>query len=239
MAGPQAEHIVKSYDQELSRLRGLITQMGGLVESQAANATRAVIEHDVQAATFAVQDDPQVDALEREIEQFAIRLLALRQPVAADLRLVVATLKISGDLERIGDYAANVAKRSLVLNDMAQPYTLSGIGHMARLVQEILKNTVDAVGDNDASRAQDVWHADREIDDVYTGIFREQITYMMEDPRNITPCTHLLFIAKNLERMGDHATNIAETLHYAITGEAIGDERPRGESSVALNRRTD
>ena len=137
MAGPQVEHIVKSYDQELSRLRGLITQMGGLVESQAANATRAVIEHDVQAATFAVQDDPQVDALEREIEQFAIRLLALRQPVAADLRLVVATLKISGDLERIGDYAANVAKRSLVLNDMAQPYTLGGLGHMARLVQEI------------------------------------------------------------------------------------------------------
>jgi phosphate transport system protein len=231
--GSEPEHLVKSYEQELSRLRGMVTQMGGMVEAQAANATRAVMEHNTTAATYAVQDDPKVDALEREIEQFAIRLLALRQPVAADLRLIVASLKISGDLERIGDYAANVAKRSLILNETAHPYTLSGIGHMARLVQDNLKLTVDAVGEGNAERAVEVWRSDSMIDDVYSGIFREQITYMMEDPRNITPCTHVLAIAKNLERMGDHATNIAETIYYAITGEALPSERPRGESPYA------
>ena len=233
---PESEHIVKSYDQELSRLRGLVTQMGGMVEAQAANAARAVMEHNAIAAGYAVQDDLKVDNLEREIIDFAIRMLALRQPVAADLRMIVASLRISGDLERIGDYAANVAKRSLVLNEMAAPYTLSGIGHMCRLVQENLKITVDAIGEDNAERALEVWRSDIMIDDVYSAIFREQITYMMEDPRNITPCTHLLFIAKNLERMGDHATNIAETVHYAITGSAIPSERPKGESGFPYNR---
>jgi phosphate transport system protein len=232
----ESEHIVKSYEQELSRLRGLVTQMGGMVEAQAANAARAVLEHNATAAGYAVQDDLNVDALEREIADFAIRLLALRQPVASDLRLIVASIKISGDLERIGDYAANVAKRSLVLNEMAAPYTLSGIGHMCRLVQENLKITVDAIGEDNAERALEVWRSDIMIDDVYSAIFREQITYMMEDPRNITPCTHLLFIAKNLERMGDHATNIAETLHYAITGSPIPAERPKGESGFTTSR---
>ncbi len=234
----ESEHIVKSYEQELSRLRGLVTQMGGMVEAQAANAARAVLEHNATAAGYAVQDDLNVDALEREIADFAIRMLALRQPVASDLRMIVASIRISGDLERIGDYAANVAKRSLVLNEMAAPYTLSGIGHMCRLVQENLKITVDAIGADDAERALEVWRSDIMIDDVYSAIFREQITYMMEDPRNITPCTHLLFIAKNLERMGDHATNIAETLHYAITGSAIPAERPKGESSYTTSNRS-
>jgi phosphate transport system protein len=232
----ESEHIVKSYDQELSRLRGLVTQMGGMVEAQAANAARAVMEHNAIAAGYAVQDDLNVDNLEREIADFAIRMLALRQPVASDLRMIVASIKISGDLERIGDYAANVAKRSLVLNEMAAPYTLSGISHMCRLVQENLKITVDAIGEDNAERALEVWRSDIMIDDVYSAIFREQITYMMEDPRNITPCTHLLFIAKNLERMGDHATNIAETVHYAITGSAIPSERPKGESGFSTNR---
>ena len=227
---------MKSYEQELGRLRGMLTQMGGMVEAQAANATRAVLEHNATAAGYAVQDDLNGDSLEREITDFAIRMLALRQPVAADLRTVVASIKISGDLERIGDYAANVAKRSLVLNEIAAPYTLSGIGHMCRLVQENLKTTVDAIGEDNAERALEVWRSDIMIDDVYSAIFREQITYMMEDPRNITPCTHLLFIAKNLERMGDHATNIAETIHYAITGSVIPAARPRGESAYSTNR---
>ncbi len=226
----EGEHIVKSYETELGRLRGMLTQMGGLVEAQAANAARAVIDHDTEAASFAVQDDTAVDKLEREITDFAIRLIALRQPVASDLRLVVSAIKIAGDLERIGDYAANVAKRSLVLNELALPFSLSGLAHMFRLVQENLKAIVDAVGEGSAERAIEVWRSDIMVDDVYSAIFREQITYMMEDPRNITPCTHLLFIAKNLERMGDHATNIAEVVYYAITGEMMAANRPKGES---------
>ncbi|GAB0115481.1 phosphate signaling complex protein PhoU [Acidisoma sp. C75] len=232
----QGEHIVKSYEHELGRLRGMITQMGGMVEAQAANAARAVLEHNAEAAAFAVQDDTGVDRLEREIADFTIRLIALRQPVAADLRLVVSAIKIAGDLERIGDYAANVAKRSLILNEMPVPFSMSGLGHMFRLVQENLKATVDAVGEGSAERAVDVWRSDIAVDDVYSAIFREQITYMMEDPRNITPCTHLLFIAKNLERMGDHATNIAEIVYYAITGEVLTMNRPKGDSGFPALR---
>ena len=232
----EGEHIVKSYETELGRLRGLLTQMGGMVEAQAANAARSVIEHDAEAASFAVQDDTAVDKLERDITDFAIRLIALRQPVASDLRLVVSAIKIAGDLERIGDYAANVAKRSLVLSELALPFSLSGLAHMFRLVQENLKSIVDAVGEGNAERAVDVWRSDIMVDDVYSGIFREQITYMMEDPRNITPCTHLLFIAKNLERMGDHATNIAEVVYYAITGEVMAANRPKGESGFPAMR---
>jgi phosphate transport system protein len=232
----EGEHIVKSYEQDLARMKGLLTQMGGMVEAQAANAARAVLEHNATAASYAVQDDVAVDALEREITDFAIRLLALRQPVASDLRLIVSSIKIAGDLERIGDYAANVAKRSLVLNDISSPFSMSGIGNMCRLVQENLKMTVDAIGEANADRAIEVWRSDIKIDDVYSAIFREQITYMMEDPRNITPCTHLLFMAKNLERMGDHATNIAETIYYTITGQNMSTDRPKGESSFSASR---
>jgi phosphate transport system protein len=232
----ESEHIVKSYEQDLGRLKALLTQMGGMVEAQAANASRALLERNAAAADYAVQDDVAVDKLERDIGEFAIKLLALRQPVAADLRLIVSSIKIAGELERIGDYASNVAKRSLVLNEMSVPFTLSGMANMCRLVQENLKNTVDAIGESHADRALEVWRSDSMIDDVYSAIFREQITYMMEDPRNITPCTHLLFMAKNLERMGDHATNIAETVYYTITGQAMPSERPKGESSFTVNR---
>ncbi len=179
-----------------------------------------------------MEQDPKVDALEREVEQFVIRLLALRQPMAMDLRQIVAALKMTGDLERIGDYAANVAKRSLVLAQFSLPFSLAGIGTMARLVQENLKLTIDAIGESDAEKAVQVWRSDQAIDDLYTAIFRELVTYMMEDARNITPCTHLLFIAKNLERIGDHATNIAETVHYAVTGEVLPEGRPKGDSSA-------
>ena len=204
------EHLVKSYDQELKRLRDMMTQMGGIVETQVALAADAIMHRDAAAATRAVEEDPKVDALEREVETFVIRLLALRQPVAGDLRQIVAALKITGDLERIGDYAANVAKRSIVLAQFSLPYSLAGLAHMARMVQGQLKSIIDALGDNDADKAMEVWRSDQVVDDIYNAIFRELITYMMEDPRNITPCTHLLFIAKNLERIGDHATNVAE-----------------------------
>ncbi len=227
-----AEHIVKSYQAELNRLRTLISEMGGMVEHQVADACEAVINRNAAAGTAAVTQDPLVDAAEREIEQFVIRLLALRQPVAGDLRQIVSSLKITGDLERIGDYAANVAKRSVVLQQFALPYTLTGLAHMTRLVQENLKNVIDAAGESDSEKALEVWRSDEMIDDIYNALFRELITYMMEDPRNITPCTHLLFIAKNLERIGDHATNIAETVYYAATGEPLLAKRPKGDTSA-------
>ena len=228
----QAKHIVTSYQQELTRLHDRIAEMGGLVENQVAMAVQAVIQQDNTAASRAVEQDPAVDAIEREVEQQVIRMLALRQPMAQDLRQIVASLKITGDLERIGDYAANVAKRSIALNQFMLPYSLAGIAHMSRLVQENLRLIIDAVGDNDPERAQQVWRTDQAIDDIYNAIFRELITYMMEDPRNITPCTHLLFVAKNLERIGDHATNIAETVYYAVLGHSLPDTRPKGDHSA-------
>jgi len=230
MAGP-SEHVVRSYDQELRRLTSLLTDMGGIVESQVSLAARAILQHDADAATMVVESDPRVDALEREVEQFVIQMLALRQPMADDLRHIVAGLKIAADLERMGDYATNVAKRSIVLNQFSLPFSMAGVSHMAQLVQQNLKTIVDAIGEDDAAKAVLVWNSDQPIDEIYNTIFRELITYMMEDPRSITPCTHLLFIAKNLERIGDHATNIAENLYYAVTGETLNTARPKGDNS--------
>ncbi len=226
-------HIVKSFTQELDRLRDLLTEMGGIVESQLALAAQAIVGQDAEIATRVVQQDPAVDALERQIEALVMRMLALRQPMASDLRTIVAGLKISAQLERIGDYAKNVAKRSIVLGQFTLPFSLTGLATMARLAQENLRLVIDAIGENDAEKAVQVWNSDQAIDDLYNSIFRELITYMMEDPRNITPCTHLLFIAKNIERIGDHATNIAETVHYAATGVSLDDERPKGADSAA------
>jgi len=226
------EHLVKSYDNELKKLRDMLTQMGGIVENQVAMAAEAIMNRDVAAASAVVEDDPKVDALERDIEQFVIRMLALRQPMAGDLRRIVAGLKITGDLERIGDYAANVAKRSIVLGQYSLPYSLAGLAHMAHMVQDQLKSIIDAMGSGDTDKAIEVWRSDRVVDDIYNALFRELITYMMEDPRNITPCTHLLFIAKNLERIGDHATNIAETVYYSVKGEVLPDTRPKGDTSA-------
>ncbi len=206
--------------------------MGGIVETQVADAAEAIMQRDTEMAARVVEADPRVDAIEREVEQFVIRLLALRQPMAGDLRNIVAALKITTDLERIGDYAANVAKRSIVLSQFQLPLSLSGLGHMAQLVQANLKQIIDAVSEKDADKAIQVWRSDLVIDDLYNTVFRELITYMMEDPRNITPCTHLLFIAKNLERIGDHATNIAEIVHYAVTGAPLTEARPKGDTSA-------
>ena len=225
-------HIVKSYEQELNQLRTLMARMGGLVESQTAQAIAAILDHDTEAAQAAMEQDPEVDALEREVEARAIKLLALRAPMAQDLREIVSALKVTSDLERIGDYAANVAKRSLRLGPASLDISLGGLRNMGRLVQESLRLAIDALGQNDKDKAIDVWRSDRAVDEIYTAMFRELVTYMMEDPRNIGACTHLLFIAKNLERIGDHATNIAERVHYAVTGEMLPPGRPRGGSPM-------
>jgi phosphate transport system protein len=229
----EAKHIVTSFEVDLKKLRDMIAGMGGLVERAVADAATALLDHDPDIASSVVALDPQIDAEERAVEQFAVRLLALRQPVADDLRQVVAALKVITDLERIGDYAANIAKRSLVINKVANTMALSGLGQMARLVQQNLKTVIDAVGEADPQKAITVWRADQMVDDLYNTIFRELITYMMEDARNITACTHLLFIAKNLERIGDHATNIAELTYYAVTGESLPDFRPKGDQTSA------
>ncbi len=228
-----AKHIVTSFELDLKKLRDMIAGMGGLVERAVADAATALLEHDPDIATSVVALDPQIDAEEHAVEQFAVRLLALRQPVADDLRQVVAALKVITDLERIGDYAANIAKRSLVINQVASSFSLSGLGQMALLVQQNLKSSIDAVGEADPQKAIAVWRADQMVDDLYNTIFRELITYMMEDARSITACTHLLFIAKNLERIGDHTTNIAELTYYAVTGENLPDFRPKGDQTSA------
>lgn len=232
MAGDMPAHTVRSYDEDLRKLRDMVARMGGLAERQVADATLALVRHDTELATEVVQRDSQLDQFERDIETFSVRLLALRQPVAGDLRVIVAAMKVSHDLERIGDYAANAAKRAMVLSQLPVVGSLNGFQRMARLVQENLKGAIDALVQDDAARAEEVWGADAPVDDIYNGIFRELLTFMMEDPRNITAATHLLFIAKNLERIGDHATNIAETVHYAVRGDALPEDRPKADSSA-------
>jgi phosphate transport system protein len=229
----EPKHIVTSFEIDLKRLHDMIAGMGGLVERAVANSATALLEHNADIATRVIEDDHKIDAEERAVEQFAVRLLALRQPVADDLRQVVQALKVITDLERIGDYAANIAKRSLVISQVASTFSLSGLGQMALLVQQNLKSSIDAVGEADPQKAIAVWRADQAVDDLYNTIFRELITYMMEDARSITACTHLLFIAKNLERIGDHTTNIAELTYYAVTGEALPDFRPKGDQTSA------
>ena len=178
-----------------------------------------------------VQSDTRIDELEHQISIMAVRMLALRQPMAQDLREVVAALKISGDLERIGDYAANVAKRAIALSHTPPIQPANGIPRMARLAQQIIKDVLDAYIEHDADKALEVWQRDEEVDEMYTSLFRELLTYMMEDPRNISPCTHLLFIAKNIERIGDHATNVAETVHFLVLGRPIAALRPKGDNT--------
>ncbi|HYZ31707.1 MAG TPA: phosphate signaling complex protein PhoU [Crenalkalicoccus sp.] len=226
------EHTMRSYAEELRRLREMIVRMGGLAERQVAESTAALMQRDAELAAEVVQRDPEIDAMEREITSFCVRLLALRQPVAADLRLIVAAMKISHDLERIGDYASNAAKRTIVVAEHPVVGSMNGFGRLAALVQENLKGAIDALVSDDATRADEIWAADEPVDDIYNGIFREMLTFMMEDPRNITAATHLLFVAKNLERIGDHATNIAETVHYAVRGEILTEERPKADSSA-------
>jgi len=228
----ETEHIVKSYDEELGKLDNMIAEMGGLAEAQLADAIQALTTRDVEFAERIVQGDKRIDELENKIDNFTLRLLALRQPMAEDLRVVIAALKVSANLERIGDYAKNVAKRTVPL---AQAPALGGacgtIARMGVLVQGMIKNVLDAYVTRDSKKADDVRLRDKEVDTMYTSFFRELMTYMMEDPRNITPCTHLHFVAKNIERIGDHATGMAEQVHFMVHGIRPDDERPKGDQS--------
>jgi len=224
-------HIVKSFDQQLHGLNEILIRMGGMAESQLAAAIEALTKRDSELAARVMQQDAAIDALEERLNQDAVRLLALRQPMADDLREVIAALKISSDLERIGDYAKNVAKRVIAINQTPPIEPVSAIPRMGRLVQSIIKDTLDAYIERDAERAVDVWNRDEEVDEMYTSLFREILTYMMEDPRNISAGTHLIFIAKNIERMGDHATNVAETIHFLVTGRRMEGGRPKGDAS--------
>lgn len=235
MQNDMPDHIVKSYDEQLKRVRDMVVRMGGLAERQVADSVSALARRDAALAAEVVTRDAALDQLEREIEAFCVRILALRQPMASDLRFIIAAMKVAHNLERIGDYARNAAKRSIVVMQQPSLGSMNGFTRMARLVQENLKAAIDALVNSDAEGAQRVWAADEPVDDVYNGIFREMLTFMMEDPRNITAATHLLFIAKNLERIGDHATNIAETVQYLVTGEQPADNRPKSDLSSLTN----
>jgi phosphate transport system protein len=226
-----AEHIVKSYDEELERLNKMIVEMGGLAESQLAAAIEVVVDRDSDRAIRVVEGDAQVDQLERDLNNLAIRLLALRQPMARDLREIVAALKIASDLERMCDYAANVAKRSIALAQTPPIQPVHALPRMAHFALLEVKDVIDAYVARDAAKAYAVWVRDEELDDMYASLFRVLLTYMMEDPRNIGPCTHLLFIAKNIERIGDHATNIAENVYYLVHGIPLEQARPKGDRS--------
>ncbi len=225
------EHIVKSFDEELHHLREVILRMGGLAEAQLASAIEALVKRDSDLARRVVDKDEAIDELEQDVDTSAMRLLALRQPMADDLREVISALRIASDLERIGDYAKNVAKRATVLSQVTPIRPTHAVPRMARLVQAIIKDTLDAYVEGDAEKAVSVWRRDEEVDEMYTSLFRELLTYMMEDPRNITCATHLLFIAKNIERMGDHVTNVAELIHFRVTGRQIEGGRPKGDTT--------
>lgn len=226
------EHTVRSYEEELNALSAECARMGGLTEAQVADAITAVVKRNQELAGAVVGRDDRLDVAERDIERRAIRLIALRQPMADDLRRTVAAMKVANNLERCGDLAKNIAKRTLVIieSDPMTPLTRS-IDRMGKLVLQRLSAVLDAYARQDLERAVAVWSQDEDVDEHYNSLFRELLTYMMGDPRTITACAHMLFVAKNLERIGDHATNIAEIVYYQITGEdMIAPVRPKHDA---------
>lgn len=227
-----ADHIVKSFDDDLKELRRTIAEMGGIAEKMLNDATDALVRRDMPLAQNVIATDPRLDILQREIEERAILTIARRQPLAIDLRETVSVIRLSGDIERIGDLAKNIAKRVIAISSQFQPQKIVlGVQNMSELVLEQLKDVLDAYSEHNHVKAVDVWQRDGAIDALYTSLFRELLTYMMEDPRNITFCTHLLFCAKNVERIGDHTTNIAETVHYLVTGQTLALDRPKGDTT--------
>jgi phosphate transport system protein len=215
------DHTVKSYDQQINLLTRKIIEVGGLVEQQLAAAIDALVSRNVEQAARVIEQDDRVDDLEEEIDTLAIRLFATRQPMAVDLRLIAMAMKVSNDLERIGDYATNIAKAAARLAKVPPLKPLYTIPRMGQVAQEMVKGVLDAYVERDTQKVLAVWHRDDEVDDMYNSLFRELVTYMLEDPRNISTCIDLLFVAKHLERIGDHTTNIAEKIHYMIHGERI------------------
>jgi phosphate transport system protein len=227
-----SEHIVASFDEDLKELAQRISEVGGLAERAVDRSVGALVTVDPAVARKVIEDDDRIDELQHEIEEKAILTIARRQPMAQDLREIMAAIHIANDLERVGDLAKNTAKRVIAIGGQFQPQQfVHGVEHIAELALEQLKNVLDSYVARDLDQALAVWRRDNEIDVLYTSLFRELLTYMMEDPRNISFCTHLLFCAKNIERIGDHATNIAEIGHYLITGVALTDERPKKDTS--------
>jgi phosphate transport system protein len=231
-----SEHIVRAYDEELASLKTMLAQMGGLAEDQLAKAIDSLAKRDTILADQVIAQDEKVDALELNIEERAILTIARRQPMARDLREIMVAIRISSDLERIGDLAKNVAKRVHAIPDAPPRKLSSGLTRMGRLALEQLITVLDAYATMSDEKALEVWRSDEELDALYNSIFRELLTYMMEDPRTIGLCAHLLFGAKNFERIGDHATNIAENIYYLVHGKPIRGERPKKDltSSTAF-----
>jgi phosphate transport system protein len=224
-------HTLKAFDQDIDRLRALISQMGGIAEYAIGDAMRCLVERDSEGAARIVEDDKKLDALEIEAERRAVQLIALRAPMAGDLREVVAALKISGVVERIGDYAKNIAKRVPSLESANKIEPLSLLPEMARIATSMVHDVLDAFVQRDAEVAIQVCRRDDAVDDFYDSIFRTLLTHMMENPQNIGHATQLLFVARNLERVGDHATNIAEMVYYAATGRHMAKEALLDEQS--------
>jgi phosphate transport system protein len=232
-----ADHTVKAFSEKLEELATTVAQMGGLAEAQLADAIEAIARRDTALAESVIAGDPRIDAFQQQIEDQGLKLLALRQPMAVDLRETLAAIKIANELERIGDLAKNISKRAMVLNREPPLRLTQSLARMGRSALSQLKLVLDSYSDRNAEGAESVWRNDGEIDEIYNSLFRELLTYMMEDPRTIGLCTHLLFIAKNIERTGDHATNIAETVYHMVTGGHLSNDRPKADttSSTTIN----
>ena len=222
MPTPSQDHIVSSYTDELTTLAQLIAEMGGQVEVAIENGTKALLKLDRELADVTIIADQRIDDMQRRIDDMAVSMIARRQPMASDLRAIITSIHVASDLERVGDMAKQLARRSLKLEGLSlQPTFYNGVRNMTNLVLRQIKDALDAYASRDAEAAIEVCNRDDEVDAMHTSLFRELLTYMMEDPRNITQCTHLLFCAKNLERIGDHATNIAERAYYLQTGKQL------------------
>jgi len=231
-----SEHTARVFDTDLVRLTQLVAQMGGLAQKQVTDSIDALSRRDVALARRVIAADATVDELQRLIEEKAVATIALRQPMAIDLRALVAMLRIATDLERVGDLAKNIGKRVIAVSgDNSQRTLMRGLRHMAALVVAQLAAVLDSFVDRNPDKALRVWQSDKDVDALYVSLFRELLTYTMEDPGSISMCIHHLFCAKNIERIGDHATNIAEAVHYMVEGQAIAGERPKGDNSSYVN----
>jgi phosphate transport system protein len=222
------KHTHRAYDKDLDLLERRIAEMGGISEKMVLDAMDALAASDAALAHQVVLTDPRLDVLQREVEEQAILTIARRQPVAIDLREIIGAIRVAGDLERVGDLAKNIAKRSIKIGvESRVSRALLGLKHMNDFALELMKDVLDAYAQRDVDRALDVWERDADLDALEDSVFRDLLTHMMEDPRNITFCAHLLFCSKNIERIGDHATNIAETVFYIVTGSNLPTDRPR------------
>jgi phosphate transport system protein len=231
-----SDHTAKAFDTDLQELTRLVAEMGGLAERQIVDSVDSLIRRDTVMSSRVVATDSDLDRLQREIEELAVLTIARRQPMAVDLRTIVGAMRVATDLERIGDLSKNIGKRVISLSSDFQPLQLiRGIEHMTELVVSQVKAVLDAYAAHDLPAAMEVWKGDEEVDAICTSLFRELLTYMMEDPRNISLCIHLMFCAKNIERIGDHATNIAETVFYMIEGQQMRDKRPKGDMTTFAN----